>query len=196
MKETELFNPIKDWLKAQSYKVYAEVSNPVAGTCLIDVVGVKDRLTIAIEMKLSLSKTVITQAYRARMVANKVYCAVPCDPKQKGIEECKKYGVGILKISDKVEILLECPEENNHFFEQYSLIKNRNFDTMEEGVEAGMPCEKGVGMTYDLCNAIREYQKTNPNATWKEIYKNIDNHYSSPNSMASSLRHWRGFSLK
>jgi len=192
LKEQKLFEPLRNYFKNRGYKVFTEVCNPVAGTCLIDVVCQNDNEVIAIEMKMSLSKTVIHQAYRTNLVADKTYVAIPTNPRKENYLRCQANGIGIIRVNSSVEILLEA--KKNDIYEAFYLAERLKL--YDEGVEAGLPNQKGIGVTYDLCEQINEYQKEHPKAGWKEIYKNIPNHYSSYKSMASSLYHWRGFTLK
>lgn len=54
MKESDLYEPIKQWLESKGYKVYSEVT-PYGSAARADVVGVCDKDTVVVELKLSLS---------------------------------------------------------------------------------------------------------------------------------------------
>ena len=54
MKESELFKPIANLLKAQGFTVQGEIKN-------LDVFAVKEKLTIAVEMKLAINLKLIYQ---------------------------------------------------------------------------------------------------------------------------------------
>lgn len=191
LKEKNLFPPLQIWLKEKGYKVYTEVINPIS-QCSVDVLAIKENEIIAVELKMGLTDKVLHQANRNNLIAHKTYCGIPTNPKAINFNKCKRFGMGILKITGKVEILLE-----SELFEPFRPdIYIIRFDLHEEGGEAGLPRLKGEGVTYEMVEKIREYQKNiNPNAKWKEIYNNIPNHYSSAKSMAGSLRYYRNFYL-
>lgn len=192
--EKDLFPPLKRWLKNDGYRVYSEMSNPVAGHCLIDCVAIKDDIVEAYEMKLSLTQYSIHQAYRSILVSDFSYVVISTNPKEKGINECKKFGIGIIQIKDnKASLILKA--ELNRFINSFRLKMIGLCSMCEEGEEAGLPNRKGIGVTYDIVDKIKEYKSINTKAGWKELWENIENHYSSPSSMASALNKWRGFSL-
>ncbi len=73
MKESELSPIAKQFLKDQGcQELYGEVYD-------IDLVGIKDRIIYAIELKTSLNIKVMEQAAKRKEVANYVYVAVPAD---------------------------------------------------------------------------------------------------------------------
>lgn len=60
LREKELFPPLKKYFNDRGYKVFVEV--PCQYRC-IDFVAVNDDEQIAVEMKISLNKQVVNQAY-------------------------------------------------------------------------------------------------------------------------------------
>lgn len=105
LKESDLFEPVKEWLGDEGYEVYAEVQL-THGAERVDVVGVKGDEVVAVEMKTSFSLELLNQAYKHKYagIANKVYVAVP-RPKTKhfneyGIECLRREGIGLLEIDD------------------------------------------------------------------------------------------------
>lgn len=70
MKESDLFDPIKKYLEGQGYSVHAEVKN-------CDVVARKDDELILIELKNSISLSLILQAVERKEISESVYIAVP-----------------------------------------------------------------------------------------------------------------------
>lgn len=70
MKETELFNPIREHFESSGYEVAAEVHH-------CDVVALKDDDLIIIELKRSLNMTLLTQAVDRQALTNNVYIAIP-----------------------------------------------------------------------------------------------------------------------
>ena len=74
MKESDLFNPIKEWLEDRNYEVFAEVA---AFRGRADVVGRINKCICVVEMKTSLSLDVIEQAINWKPYAHYIYIAIP-----------------------------------------------------------------------------------------------------------------------
>jgi len=188
MKEKDLFPPLKKWLNKQGFRVYSEI--PTLGHS-IDVVAEKENLQYAYELKLSLTKKVLYQAISGRLYCNRSYIVISTTPRKENYNRCIQQGYGIIRIKNNItEILLES--------EDFVPFGNRRFDftDWEEGTTSGNPMLKGIGPACSVLDDIKEYLKLNPKATWKELYHNIQNHYSSPQSMASALNSWKGFTLR
>ncbi len=75
MKETELFDPLKNWLEANGYTVRGEVRG-------CDLVAVKDDEVIAIELKLRLNLELLIQAAKRQRMSEAVYVAVPAEQRK------------------------------------------------------------------------------------------------------------------
>jgi len=89
-KETDLHDPIAEWLENQGCKVQAEVKD-------IDLLGVyKDDLTIAVELKKQLNLEVLGQAVERQTRADVVYIAV-IEQRQMKRKKRFKTTVAILK---------------------------------------------------------------------------------------------------
>jgi hypothetical protein len=69
LKETELYQPVKELLASLGYDVKAEVAH-------IDVVAVKDEEWIAVELKTSFTLKLILQATERQKLSEKVYVAI------------------------------------------------------------------------------------------------------------------------
>ena len=96
-RETDMAEPVGKWLKERGYTVYAEV---FSFWRIIDLVGSKNGEIVAVEMKLSLTKNLLRQAYRALLHAHYTYVAVPTRPRETGVEKCRKHGIGVLMVTD------------------------------------------------------------------------------------------------
>ena len=186
LKEKELYPPLKEWLNKQGYKAYTEVLN-------MDVVAKRDNEFIGFELKMACSKTVIHQAYRTMTLCGRAYIVTPVKPRIGSIDECKKRGIGIMRITDSIDILLKAESWEHRLI--YYYFKIGDFEKMEEGQISGTPNMKGEGIAQGVLKDIQEYLKINPKATWKEIYNNVPNHYSNYKSLSNSMRSWQGFTL-
>ncbi len=108
------------------------------------------------------------------------------------IEFCRSNGIGILQVLPYGNIFYAL---ENKYKEPWRVFDFSQYNE-DENDEAGLPYQKGVSAGYMELKAIKEYVKDNPDADWKDIFKNVQNHYSSPQSLAGSMKQWRGFSLK
>ncbi len=92
MKESDLFEPIKNYLEAGGYKVRAEVKN-------CDITATKGDELIIIELKLSANLQLFIQATDRQRVTDSVYVAIP-----KPSIRSKKHWKGIRHILRRLEL--------------------------------------------------------------------------------------------
>jgi len=93
MKESDLFKPIESLLKAQGFVVQGEIKN-------LDVFAVKEKLTIAVEMKLAINLKLIYQVVDRLRLVDLVYLAVP----QKALKALKRQQKLLLALLRKLEV--------------------------------------------------------------------------------------------
>ena len=93
MKESDLFKPIATLLKAQGFVVQGEIKN-------LDVFAVKEKLTIAVEMKLAINLKLIYQVVDRLKLVDLVYLAVP----QSAINSLKNHHKLFLGLLRKLEV--------------------------------------------------------------------------------------------
>ncbi len=105
MEEKELYLPVKQLLESKGYHVKAEVKD-------IDVFGVKEHHTIAVELKTQVSLKLIYQAIERQKLCDKVYIALPKSAfksHQANIRQfvylLKRLDIGLIKVSDDQAIL-------------------------------------------------------------------------------------------
>lgn len=70
MKETELYNPVKEFLEKLGFSVKGEIGE-------VDVFAMNGEISIAVELKLNISLKLIYQAIQRQKIADYVYIAVP-----------------------------------------------------------------------------------------------------------------------
>lgn len=70
MKEEDLYEPVKNYLLGQGYKVNSEVKN-------CDITAVKDNELIIIELKMRFSLSLVYQAVNRKDITDSVYVAIP-----------------------------------------------------------------------------------------------------------------------
>ncbi len=68
--ETDLFNPVREFLINNGYSVRSEVKN-------CDIAALKDEELLVVELKNNFNATLLIQAVKRQRVADKVYIAVP-----------------------------------------------------------------------------------------------------------------------
>jgi hypothetical protein len=105
MEEKDLYLPVKQLLESKGYQVKAEVKD-------IDVFGVKDKHTIAVELKTQVSLKLIYQAIDRQKLCDKVYIALPKSAfksHQANIRQfvylLKRLDIGLIKVNDDQAVL-------------------------------------------------------------------------------------------
>ncbi len=111
IKESDLYNPLKKYLEKQGYALGAEVKD-------CDLVALKGDEMILIELKTSVTLSLVIQAARRKDISDSVYIAVPVAPGKKSLPNAKglknllrKLEVGLIvvrfmKTKTRVEVLL------------------------------------------------------------------------------------------
>jgi len=105
VKESDLYFPIKIFLKNLGYEVKGEIKN-------CDIVAQKDDAVIIIELKLSLNVTLLLQAVERLTLTDTVYIAIPkhCTLYKKKSANVKKLiarlGLGL--------IIVDMQQQNNY----------------------------------------------------------------------------------
>ena len=170
------------------YKVYFEIPELQK---VVDIVAVKENEIVAVELKMGYCKKALYQARTNRLFADKSYIAVKSKPRNENILKCKTSNVGILLVRDKVIVLSEatptkyCPMSSQRKSALESCERNK------DNTQAGLPCLRGVGPAIEVNNAVNEYNKLHPDASWKEVFANVPNHYASAASMRQSMEKHR-----
>lgn len=178
--ESKLYAPVKAWLVAQGYRVFAEVWGH-------DVVAVKDRHLVVVELKMSCSWRVIQQAYLAGIFADAAYAAVPRMPRACSLEQCRKRGIGLLLLDEHVRVVLPAinqsygPSHDNKLI----LLQQRQPDDDRVG---GLPQMAGDGNAQRVKRLVDAYRLEHPQATWREIFRDVPNHYAHACSMRQAMR--------
>lgn len=181
--EAKMSPVVSEWIHSQGFTPYAEV--PFRSRT-VDFVGLSDSFLIAVEMKTSLNHSVFMQAYGNMIFAENSYAAVSSKPKPKTLERAKIFGVGVLHIGNTVTVLSE-PGGKRESIESYVTDMRQWLKRMTPGGTAGMPMIAGVGPAQSVFDAVAEYRKTHPNASWQEIFANVPNHYKHAKSMQCAL---------
>lgn len=191
LREMELYQPMKEWFIKQGYQVRPEYW--LYNHCF-DAIAVKENIVIAIDMKMTLSKKLYLQIRKGHTFADFSYSVVATKPRRNAdmFKQMVHEGIGILSIrNNKVYKILESIKSEE--FKNYSGFHDYHRDAIEyvrrtkdEGV-GGKPILKGTGPAQYVWKLIQGYRLKHPKATWKELYKNVPNHYCNYRSMQSAM---------
>jgi hypothetical protein len=189
--ESDLSRPVSEWMISLGYKPYAEVPWPTDNRP-IDLVGRKGTELLTVELKVSLTKKLIHQAYMCDLITDKRFAAIGTKPKTKGIEECRRLGIGLLSVTDNQVVVILEPRETQPATtwvrNSYAEAVHKNLDVMTPNGVGGLPCRKGEGPAQECYERVQAYLALNPHARWKEIFGAVHNHYGSPNSMCGAMQ--------
>lgn len=203
-READLFPIIKKSFKEQGYTVFAEVACMYRG---VDMVAIKDDEHIAIELKTAFNDHLLRQASWNLNHFDKSYVAYPVkkaiffheaddfwklrETTQSKYLYCERRGIGILQVLPSGVIYEALEPKIQKPFRKLDL---QHYVESDDDV-GGLPYQKGVSEGYHELESIKKYVTKNPSASWQEIFDNVSNHYAHAQSLAGSMRTWRGFSL-
>lgn len=98
MREADLYAPVRGYFENLGHQVYAEVPAPHGG--YIDLLAVRDQVSVAVELKPSFSRIAVRQAGRNKRFVWESYVAVPqaarIPPRRKA--SLKRHGAGLLRV--------------------------------------------------------------------------------------------------
>lgn len=171
MEEKELYEPVKQLLESKGYAVKAEVKD-------IDVFGVKDAHTIAVELKTNVSLKLIYQAIDRQKMCDKVYIALPktaFKSHQANIRQfvylLKRLDIGLISVSNNMATLFMESEgfdlaksKSQNKRKKRALLKEFSLRASDENV-GGM---KGKKMTHyrekvlKIANYLYEFKEKSP----------------------------------
>lgn len=180
-KESDLSGPVCDWCRSLGYVVYCEI--PIHGTC-VDIVATRGDEIIAIELKTSLSRDVLSQAMRAQIFANQVWCGVPTRPRSLVIPQ--KRGIGIVRVVDGlVQVISHASENRKYLFGGSRREIMRVLATRQPGGVGGLPTSINDGPAQQVARLVAPLRVQG--LRWKEIYDRVPNHYANWQSMQSVM---------
>ncbi len=197
IKEVDVARPVVHWLSEQGWDVYQEVG---AGS-IADIVGVRKlwpsgaRIVWVVEVKTSLSESVVAQAYRWQLYANYSSVAVPTGKKARNGGLAKRYlrplGIGMIHVSDsKYHPVMEelAPKLNRKALRSFILDRLR--EEHKTWAEAGSVGGDRFTPFKHTCSEVLKYVKANPGCTMKEMVGNVKHHYATSASFKSAIPTW------
>lgn len=194
MKETELFEPVKNWLEFNGWEVYAEV---FCFSGVADVVGKQGKTICVVEMKTSLTHKVIDQILRWSGYAHYKYIAIPKrrQPIPYYLQSLfRDKGVGILEVEENSVSRVSIPSRFRKAPMEYKwdLVEAQKTFT-EAGSSGGAhwtPYKEMISNVKRFLRRAMILAKT-PEDSWKSINEILDyceTYYAQPKpSLTRSL---------
>lgn len=201
--ETDLFNPVRDWLEEREYEVFSEVS-PKHASGRADIIARRSPVITIVELKTTLSLELIDQAYSWKNHSHYIYVAVP--RRKKNIpriiyDYLQREKIGLLEVDfyynriyERIKARFNRPLLNKIDWSKELLPEHKTF--LPGGSAGG-----GYVTPYKLTiNRVREYLKRRrqwSNKEWdpegwvtiSEILDYCETHYSAPKpSLSKALR--------
>lgn len=190
MKEADLVDRAVAWLEKQGWEIRCEVYILRVGRP-VDICGVRGDQVLMAEAKTGFTKPLKCQLASLSGSAHVVYAVIP-DKKavvQRGIEFMRlpyMEGTGLIAVREDGCDEIVVPQDRC-FIRKMEDVRDRIL-RYPKGVRGGAPNMKGVGPQKDVERAISAYRLQHPEATWKELFANVPNHYEKWQHMYSALR--------
>lgn len=189
LREAELARPAAEWLRRQGCQVWAEVPAGY-GAHEIDLVGRREGVIIAIELKRWLTKGVIHQAWLNQDVTSDSWCVVGAEPAARSMERAERLNLGVAVIRDgELRVILFPGKSPGRSIISWRRNRLHNYlDHMAPGDVAGRPKLAGEGQRHACTARLRAYLQEHGRTTWARLYEVVPNHYCSADSFASAMR--------
>jgi len=189
LKESDISIPVADWLESGGFTVYSEVPVPYCYS-IADLVGKNQSIIRIVELKTSWSDKLFRQCYEKLIITHDVWAASITRPKKSTLNKFMKFNIGMLFVgpNNKIEIIAFPVQEAFNSINYYT---NKMLDILQRispSKDGGKPCTLGNGPAQECEKMINAYKILHPSATWKEIFNNVPNYYSSPQSMCAAIR--------
>lgn len=181
--ECELSPHCEAWIRSRGLTPYAEV--PMMGRCVDWIARDGDRVC-CVEMKLGLTKDVLRQAFPLQLVTSDVWCYVGRKPRDLTIAIQEGLGVAWFDGLRTVEILQ--PAARLQPYDNYRDEAIHRTTGLADGGVAGKPTQLGQGPAQECFDRIAAYRDANPSAKWRDVFRDVPNHYSDHKSMQCAMR--------
>lgn len=183
MKETDLAQPVFDWLESRGFTPFAEV--PYCDRA-IDIVGISEAAVEGVELKRCLNRRVMQQAVINQVTVHRSWCAVGTRPRR--FTERIRHGLGLLIVANgTVEVLVDAERMDVTSENRIRRLRGACFYKEPRG-QAGLPTMRGIGPAQLVFDAVEKFIAENPRATWAEIFEAVPNHYAHARSMQGAMR--------
>jgi len=182
--ESDLTLIIRKHLEEEGYTTYGEVQLK-AGNIRCDLFAVKDKVSIAIEAKLTFSFKVLNQAYNWLNHANYVYVLVPAVRRGKSrkfaIQCAKSLGIGVIEVTKAGKLNIV----EGDFNSKPKLPKL--YDEQKDTVASNSKNEYITEFKLTV-NKINDYMVDKNKCKLTDVIKNINHHYKTDKSAVSAIK--------
>lgn len=190
--EREVARVVVEWLQAQEWDVYQEVSTG-AWTGRADIVAMQGVLSWIIEAKRTLSLDLMAQAFDWTGRANFVSVAVPLTQNSRGRTFAKhvlrERGIGVIECDPAIGVWHDPPRLTRRIIRPIRELLCDEHKMMAEAGSAGGGYATPFAIT---CRGVGQFVATNPGCTIRELVAGIDHHYLSDSTARSCLNRWIG----
>ncbi len=191
--EADVARPVVAWLEEQHWDVYQEVQFINYGK-VADIVAVRHKLLWVIEVKKSLTLSVLDQAYRWATPLRSI--AVPKAKKQRDVAErlARAYfKVGIIEVGKSSNYSLGVYEKQPAPLLRGNYPTTRMLSKLTEKhkhyAEAGSNKRNHLTPYKNTMDDVKYFITKNPGCAIKDIYEDLGKcHYASQASMKSSIQ--------
>ncbi len=198
MKETEIAKPLIRWLEAQLWDVYQEVQIEWGGR-IADIVGVRKGIVWVLELKTSLTASVVEQALYWRY--NSHYASVVTPPRYRGakgrwvLEDYMRWkGLGWAVASSDTcggkryhDNVTEHIAPKLHRKAHVERLRESLDEAHKTFAEAGSSNGKRWTPFQATAKEVRRLVKENPGCTLKFLVENCKHHYATAASFKSAI---------
>lgn len=186
MRERDLFEPVKEFLinRVGCETVYGEVGN-------CDVLALKGRIDIVVELKTSLSFKLLDQAMDRLHIGHYVYVAIPERKTQipRSVEWfLKENKIGLLMVRKNKNIAdVVIPAKYNRLRTNHSIRKSiQSYHSSQVG---GVPSGEGKTQYSIMLDGVKRYMRRRDWVTVDDILNHCETHYAQPKpSLVSTLK--------
>lgn len=190
LSEVDLAEQIVKHLEKLKYDVYQEVK--VCGGCA-DIIAVKNGEVTIVEVKTSLTISLLHQAYGWNRWANHIYIAVPYTrdkARHFAYRVCRDYGLGVLLINKKTMGVREEVPDSLHRKTASKKILSALRPEHKTYCKAGSQLGKRFTPFQETCDALKLFISQKPGLSLDEIVKQVKHHYKTNTSAKFSLSKW------
>ena len=186
-KEIDIARTVIDWL--EGWDIYQEVQ-VFSGGNRADIIAVQGNIVWTIEVKLSLSLCLLSQASRWTKLSHFVSVAVPRGRNRKdsaAAEYLRWKGIGYLCVTDGIREQIK-PRLNRKAVAYH--IKNALCEQHKTFALAGNADGNYWTPYQETCRRILAKVKKNPGLTMKELIDGLKHHYASSQSARCAIPKW------
>jgi len=188
--EVELAEPVIAYFEDQKYDVYQEVK--ICGGCA-DIIAVLGKIVTVVEVKTSLTISLLHQAYGWKRLANYIYIAVPYShdsARHFAYRICRDYGFGVLLVNKKTMSVREQENAPLHRKSEATKILNSLRPEHKTYCKAGSRFGQRWTPFQSTCDALRYLVGSKPGIALDDAIKQLSHHYATNASARQSLSVW------